>query len=33
MLVVTQYMEIIKKQGNNDVERMGKKKASNDLEE
>jgi hypothetical protein len=33
MLVVTQYMEMIKKQGNNDVERMGKNKASNNLEE
>jgi hypothetical protein len=32
MLVVTQYMEMIKKQGNSDVERMGKNKASN-LEE
>ncbi len=33
MLVVTQYMEIFKKHGSNDVERMGKNKASNNLEE
>ncbi len=32
MLVVTQYMERVKKQGSNDVERMGKNKASNNLE-
>ncbi len=33
MVVVTQYVERVKKQGINDVERMGKNKACINLEE